>query len=231
MEEIHGNIGIDNIIQSSRLWACVLEKSRPSHIWNKADEDGDTDFLIHSLHTKTFCLGVNAAKGERNIIQVETTTMENEPVQINICSLTLGLNDYASVELTFPSDKSVTFSLISGSGPVHIAGQEMTDLPVVNEEPPNVIMTRKRAREMNGNAMSDAPGKIPKICQDTSDADMGQELDTLSELDIDTENMETEDHTDASSDVEAELDEISKMKKKIKLFQVQLNKMETRKMA
>lgn len=67
--------------------------------------------------------------GEVNVVQVEAMTWKDS-VKIPIATLKAGgPNNQVLLDLSFP-DPPVTFSLIQGSGPVHIIGHHLIGSPM-----------------------------------------------------------------------------------------------------
>lgn len=68
-------------------------------------------------------LGAEAKPGEINVVQVEAMGLK-APIKIPIAILEMGKTAQVTLDLSFP-DPPVTFSLINGSGPVHIVGHNL----------------------------------------------------------------------------------------------------------
>merc|ERR1711990_146328 len=86
-------------------------------------EEEFQDEMQNILFLKRAVLGIKAVEGERNIVEVQCKNMDNEDAKHPILSLTLGLQDHCDVELTFKQMEEVVFTLIEGSGPLHLVGQ------------------------------------------------------------------------------------------------------------
>merc|ERR1712133_61744 len=105
------------------FWGAKVTKKEPSFKWNPQVEEEFRDEMQNILFLKRAVLGVDAVDGERNIVEVQCKNMEDESEKHPILSLTLGQQDHCDVELTFKQMEEVTFTLIAGSGPVHLVGQ------------------------------------------------------------------------------------------------------------
>lgn len=69
-------------------------------------------------------MGPEAVEGEVNVIQVEAMTWKDH-VKIPVATLKAGgSNNQVLLDLSFP-DPPVTFTLVQGSGPVHIIGHHL----------------------------------------------------------------------------------------------------------
>lgn len=81
------------------------------------------------MAVKQILLGHDAKKGEVNVVEVSTESWDNDsPAQnIEIAVLKLGETQSSLPNLEFPSD-FVLFTLIRGSGPVHISGLQFADI-------------------------------------------------------------------------------------------------------
>lgn len=105
------------------FWGCTLTRDRPSVEWSYNSEAGER----HSLVLKQSVLGTDAVMNQRNVVQVETLNFSNERVHLPLLSLTLGRNDMCSMDVNFDSDNPVTFRLVEGSGPVHVAAEHLVE--------------------------------------------------------------------------------------------------------
>lgn len=68
-------------------------------------------------------MGPEAKEGELNVLQVEAMGLKG-PIKIPIALLEMGKQSQIILDLSFP-DPPVTFSLIKGTGPVHIVGHNL----------------------------------------------------------------------------------------------------------
>lgn len=75
-------------------------------------------------------MGPEAVDGEVNVVQVEAMTFK-EMMKIPVAVLKAGAGGSSQVllDISFP-DPPVTFSLIQGSGPVHIMGHHLVGNPI-----------------------------------------------------------------------------------------------------
>lgn len=72
---------------------------------------------------KQCVLGTDANKDEYHVIQAETLTLK-ETIKTPIAILKVGEQRQVRLDLEFP-DAPVTFTLIEGSGPVYLHGQDL----------------------------------------------------------------------------------------------------------
>lgn len=68
-------------------------------------------------------LGPEAKPGELNVLQVEAMGLKG-PIKTPIALLEMGKTAQIILDLSFP-DPPVTFTLVKGSGPVHIVGHNL----------------------------------------------------------------------------------------------------------
>lgn len=68
-------------------------------------------------------LGPEAKPGELNVLQVEAMGLKG-PIKTPIALLEIGKTAQIILDLSFP-DPPVTFTLVKGSGPVHIVGHNL----------------------------------------------------------------------------------------------------------
>lgn len=110
--------------------ALTLKGAKASETWDpesKASEDYQGG---HKLVIRQALLGPEAKEGELNVVQVEAMTWKDS-ITIPVATLTAGPNGSSQclLDLSFP-DPPVTFSLLQGSGPVHIIGQHLIGSPL-----------------------------------------------------------------------------------------------------
>jgi len=79
------------------MWGIELSRSRDSTVL-KLDEVNDSEER-HMLLLKQAVLGVNAIKGERNLVEIHTTDFEDKEQRHPLVSLTLGQQDFANLDL------------------------------------------------------------------------------------------------------------------------------------
>lgn len=68
-------------------------------------------------------MGPEAKEGDLNVLQVEAMGLKG-PLKIPVALLEIGKTQQITLDLSFP-DPPVTFTLIKGSGPVHIVGHNL----------------------------------------------------------------------------------------------------------
>ncbi|VEN38730.1 unnamed protein product [Callosobruchus maculatus] len=114
------------------FFAITLKgKSNESYVFDpEAPEDCQGG---HKLVIKQVLLGPEATEDEVNVVQVEAMTWKDS-VKIPIATLKAGgPTNQVLLDLSFP-DPPVTFSLVKGSGPVHIVGLHLVGSPIFEEE-------------------------------------------------------------------------------------------------
>jgi len=106
------------------FFAVTLNSGKSQEVWDP-ESKGTEDFQGgHKLIIKQALLGPDAKDGEMNVVQVEAMTWK-ESIKIPVACLKAGgPNSQVILDLSFP-DPPVTFSLIQGSGPVHIIGHHL----------------------------------------------------------------------------------------------------------
>ncbi|XP_017771595.1 PREDICTED: nucleoplasmin-like protein isoform X1 [Nicrophorus vespilloides] len=111
------------------FFALTLEGAKASEVWDPESKGTEEYQGGHKLIIKQALLGPEAVDGELNVIQVEAMTWK-ESIKIPVATLKAGgANSQVLLDLSFP-DPPVTFSLIQGSGPVHIIGHHLIGGPV-----------------------------------------------------------------------------------------------------
>lgn len=110
--------------------ALTLKGAKASECWDP-ESKGAEDFQGgHKLVIRQALLGPEAKEGEVNVVQVEAMTWKDS-ITIPVATLTAGPNGSSQclLDLSFP-DPPVTFSLLQGSGPVHIIGHHLIGSPM-----------------------------------------------------------------------------------------------------
>ncbi|KAL0109724.1 hypothetical protein PUN28_014627 [Cardiocondyla obscurior] len=111
------------------LYGITLEGPNASEVWDpehKNDDSDGTDQHIgadQKLIIKMALLGPEAKPGELNVLQVEAMGLKG-PIKTPIALLEMGKTAQIILDLSFP-DPPVTFTLVKGSGPVHIVGHNL----------------------------------------------------------------------------------------------------------
>lgn len=109
--------------------ALSLEGAKASEVWDPEAKGAEEYQGGHKLIIKQALLGPEAVDGELNVIQVEAMTWK-ESIKIPVAILKAGgPNTQVLLDLSFP-DPPVTFSLIQGTGPVHIIGHHLIGSPI-----------------------------------------------------------------------------------------------------
>jgi len=154
------------------FWGAELSKDKPSFKWNPEIEEEFQDEMQNILFLKRAVLGIKAVEGERNIVEVQCKNMDNEDAKHPILSLTLGLQDHCDVELTFKQMEEVVFTLIEGSGPLHLVGQhyletirepemDETDMDEEEEEEDLEAIEEEEEESVGKKRKMASPGKSP----------------------------------------------------------------------
>jgi len=103
------------------FYGVTLTEANKTETWDpeiKTEEYPRTNKLV----IRQALLGQDAG-AEFNVVQVETMSMR-DTVKIPVAVLKSGENRQVRLDLEFP-DAPVTFTLIQGSGPVHLIGQHL----------------------------------------------------------------------------------------------------------
>lgn len=112
-----------------RCTALTLEGAKANEVWDPEAKSTDDYQGGHKLIIKQALLGPDAKEGEVNVVQVEAMTWK-ESIKIPVAVLKGGsANNQVQLDLSFP-DPPVTFTLIQGSGPVHLIGHHLIGGPV-----------------------------------------------------------------------------------------------------
>ncbi|XP_066592700.1 nucleoplasmin-like protein isoform X1 [Prorops nasuta] len=111
------------------LYGIILEGANATEVWDPEHKNDDTDGPNQEFGTdqkliiKMALLGPEAKVGELNVLQVEAMGLKG-PIKTPIALLEMGKTAQIILDLSFP-DPPVTFTLIKGSGPVHIVGHNL----------------------------------------------------------------------------------------------------------
>lgn len=110
--------------------ALTLKGAKATETWDPESKAADDYQGGHKLVIRQALLGPEAKEGEVNVVQVEAMTWKDS-ITIPVASLTAGPNGSSQclLDLSFP-DPPVTFSLLQGSGPVHIIGHHLIGSPM-----------------------------------------------------------------------------------------------------
>ncbi|XP_014213443.1 nucleoplasmin-like protein isoform X2 [Copidosoma floridanum] len=113
------------------LYGITLSGEKKFETWDPEPKNDDNDDsnqqcgIDQKLIIKMALLGHDAKEGEINVIQVEARSLDGV-TKIPIAILEMGKQSQVSMDLSFP-DAPVTFTLIKGSGPVHIVGHNLLE--------------------------------------------------------------------------------------------------------
>ncbi|XP_076659176.1 nucleoplasmin-like protein isoform X2 [Halictus rubicundus] len=111
------------------LYGITLEGANSSEVWDPEHKNDDADCTNQhfgadqKLIIKMALLGPEAKPGELNVLQVEAMGLKG-PIKTPIALLEMGKTAQIILDLSFP-DPPVTFTLVKGSGPVHIVGHNL----------------------------------------------------------------------------------------------------------
>lgn len=110
--------------------ALTLKGAKASETWDPESKAAEDYQGGHKLVIRQALLGPEAKEGDVNVVQVEAMTWKDS-ITIPVAILTTGPNGHGQclLDLSFP-DPPVTFSLLSGSGPVHIIGHHLIGSPI-----------------------------------------------------------------------------------------------------
>lgn len=111
------------------FYALTLQGAKATEVWDPEAKGADDYQGGHKLIIKQALLGPDAKEGELNVIQVEAMTWK-ESIKVPVATLKAGgPNSQVLLDLSFP-DPPVTFTLVQGSGPVHIIGHHLIGGPI-----------------------------------------------------------------------------------------------------
>ncbi|XP_015119723.1 nucleoplasmin-like protein isoform X2 [Diachasma alloeum] len=111
------------------LYGITLEGEKSIEVWdpehkNDDAEGGNQHFGVdQKLIIKMALLGPEAKPGELNVLQVEAMGLKGL-IKTPIALLERGKTEQIILDLSFP-DPPVTFTLVKGSGPIHIVGHNL----------------------------------------------------------------------------------------------------------
>lgn len=110
--------------------ALTLKGAKSSETWDPESKTSEDYQGGHKLVIRQALLGPEAKEGEVNVVQVEAMTWKDS-ITIPVATLTAGANGTSQclLDLSFP-DPPVTFTLLQGSGPVHIIGHHLIGSPM-----------------------------------------------------------------------------------------------------
>ncbi|XP_063978306.1 nucleoplasmin-like protein isoform X4 [Diachasmimorpha longicaudata] len=120
------------------LYGVELVGEKSSEVWdpehkNDDAEGGNQHFGVdQKLIIKMALLGPEAKAGELNVLQVEAMGLKGL-IKTPIALLERGKTEQITLDLSFP-DPPVTFTLIKGSGPVHIVGHNLLEFDDLEDE-------------------------------------------------------------------------------------------------
>ncbi|XP_034489552.1 nucleoplasmin-like protein [Drosophila innubila] len=112
------------------FFGCTLSDTNTCATWDLIKED---DFRCNKLVIKQILLDADAKNDEYNVVEVMSS---RDLVKIPIAVLKAGEQRMAIPDLEF-YESNVTFSLIRGSGPVHMCGhivREYVDIMYVSKD-------------------------------------------------------------------------------------------------
>jgi len=118
------------------FWSVELNADKPSFKWTMRDEEegeeGDEDFIMHSLFLKTAVLGSTAADDQSNVVSLESTDSQGNKVKGAILHLKKGTgNLMCPLDITL-NGRQVNIFTLEGSGPVHISGNYLQECPNID---------------------------------------------------------------------------------------------------
>ncbi|KAL8173765.1 UNVERIFIED_CONTAM: hypothetical protein K2H54_024312 [Gekko kuhli] len=111
----------------SLVWGCELTRETPTYTF-EVPEDWSYE---QQLALRTICLG-EKAKDEFHVVEVLPQKDSKESAPVRIANLKLSVLPMIATP-GFDLNPPVTFRLKSGSGPVYLAGQYVTDFSAWNQ--------------------------------------------------------------------------------------------------
>lgn len=137
------------------VWTCELTKEKPTQTWKPTNEmeledEGDSDFEIHSLILKSAMLGSKAVDGERSIVTIKTKGIDDNEIEQPVFSLTQGRNDMiANFDLHLGTRNPIEFKLAEGSGPIYITCSHVLEMPPPDEQQTLMTTTDGECEELD----------------------------------------------------------------------------------
>jgi len=118
------------------FWSVELNADKQTFKWTMRDEEegeeGDEDFIMHSLFLKTAVLGSTAADDQSNVVSLESTDSQGNKVKGAILHLKKGTgNLMCPLDITL-NGRQVNIFTLEGSGPVHISGNYLQECPNID---------------------------------------------------------------------------------------------------
>merc|ERR1712240_29910 len=121
------------------FWTIELNAEKRTHTWHVDPEleEGDKDFLDHTLFLKQAVLGEGTVAGQSNIVMLESPVNkekaedekdEEKVMKGAIVHLEKGVNNMCHLDLSLNGETGGTFTLI-GDGPVYITGLYLQEFP------------------------------------------------------------------------------------------------------
>jgi len=187
------------------MWGIELSRSRDSTVL-KLDEVNDSEER-HMLLLKQAVLGVNAIKGERNLVEIHTTDFEDKEQRHPLVSLTLGQQDFANLDLclNWGKTKEIRLKLVLGSGPISITGNHYVEYMEMSEK-------------------DEDPDYVGTEAEEETDADFS--MTEVDDTEVDDLHKDAKQHAEAETDAKVgedtkrkrplSEDEVSPTKKKAK---------------
>ncbi|XP_074642536.1 uncharacterized protein LOC141899855 isoform X2 [Tubulanus polymorphus] len=193
------------------FWGCTLNAENRVVEWTFLEEEGDADYMAHTLFLRHAVCGPDAKEGENNVVEIETEMFEGKPIKQPILSLIPGKNNMTLLDISMDHFCPVKFHLISGSGPIHLSGQHVVDYPdeqlgesSMEDTMDEIVITEEEDIEHATNGTKKRKAKTapePKSKRG--------KLEKKGESDEDDESMDEDNEEDEEAEEESEEEEIS----------------------
>lgn len=120
---------------SEHFWTVKLDEENKTHTWKvEPEEDGDEDFIAHTLFLKMFVLGEGAVDGKSNIVMLKSEDQDGKEMEGAVAHLTKGHGNLMTpCDLHINGKIGCTLTLDAGVGPVYVSGLYAQAYP--REEP------------------------------------------------------------------------------------------------
>jgi len=120
---------------SEHFWTVKLDEENKTHTWKvEAEEDGDEDFIAHTLFLKMFVLGEGAVDGKSNIVMLKSEDQDGKEMEGAVAHLTKGHGNLMTpCDIHINGKIGCTLTLGAGAGPVYVSGLYSQAYP--REEP------------------------------------------------------------------------------------------------
>ncbi|XP_014272198.1 mitotic apparatus protein p62 [Halyomorpha halys] len=108
----------------SHFWAITLDSSNRQNVWNPQI---DTLCREHQLSIKHIMVEGDRQDIDLNIVEIEVIGYKEQPIKFPV-AIMVGKRTLMKLNLFFPNPP-IIFNLVRGSGPVHLLGIHVINMP------------------------------------------------------------------------------------------------------